>query len=96
MLIVSMLRMLGGETGETAGACAYAAREPATARDNPATEQNHFFMSAHLPGARCEIAKLERFETVNTAVTQVDQVQARLRRKSVLQAPTLGQDARAA
>src|ERR1039458_7235590 len=49
MLIVSMLRMLGGGT---AAVCANAAGQPASAKDNPATEQNHFFMSAHLPGGQ--------------------------------------------
>ena len=53
MLFVSMLRLLGGGTG---GVCACAAREPANARDNPATEHNHFFMSAHLQGARTYMA----------------------------------------
>src|ERR1039458_2554388 len=60
MLIVSMLRMLGGGT---AAVCANAAGQPASAKDNPATEQNHFFMSAHLPGARRRIVEEERIET---------------------------------
>jgi hypothetical protein len=49
MLSVWMCKMLGGRT---AGVWACAAREPASARDNPAMEQSHFFMSAHLQGAR--------------------------------------------
>src|ERR1035441_561733 len=61
MLIVSMSRMLGGGT---AGVCASAAREPASARDNPATEQIHFFISAHLlGGARRKFAEEERIVT---------------------------------
>src|ERR1035438_5870024 len=60
MLIVSMSRMLGGGT---AGVCASAVREPANARDNPATEHNHFFMSAHLPEARRRLPEEERIVT---------------------------------
>src|ERR1039458_969954 len=53
MLFVSMLRMLGGGT---AGVCACTARQPASAKDNPATGRSHFFMSAHLQGARSCVA----------------------------------------
>ena len=49
--------------GGTAGVCACTARGPASTRDNPATELNQFFMSAHLPGAIGEIVKLEGLET---------------------------------
>src|ERR1035437_10016469 len=88
MLIVSMSRMLGGGT---AGVCASAAREPASARDNPATEQIHFFISAHLLGGQKEICG--RGKNRNLRIPQsppYTQVRTRLRGESPLHVPVLG------